>query len=73
MPFPRTCRRHSPNAIFTAITVVRDGQEVEKAFQVNMQNLVHPDVFLNNNLHFYRSWSLGNYPKNYILFLKEIL
>ncbi|KAI6291951.1 hypothetical protein MCOR33_010219 [Pyricularia grisea] len=60
-------------SMLTAMTVTRDGQEVEKVFQVNMQDLAHPDTFLDNGSHFHRNWSLGNYPKDYTMFLKEIL
>ncbi|KAI6303819.1 hypothetical protein MCOR29_010694 [Pyricularia oryzae] len=60
-------------SMLTAMTVTRDGQEVEKVFQVNMQDLAHPDTFLDNSSHFHRNWSLGNYPKDYTMFLKEIL
>ncbi|KAH9435646.1 hypothetical protein MCOR02_004567 [Pyricularia oryzae] len=38
-----------------------------------MQDLAHPDIFLDNGSHFHRNWSLGNYPKDYTVFLKEIL
>ncbi|KAI6484307.1 hypothetical protein MCOR11_010157 [Pyricularia oryzae] len=38
-----------------------------------MQDLAHPDTFLDNGSYFHRNWSLGNYPKDYTVFLKEIL